>query len=134
MSQLLISVDCLFQVGAASDLEQYIHRLGRTGRAGKTGEGLLILAPWEDYFLKKLESTKVSITPMPSPKITSQGNTKVSPHLLPSLWVAVLVCSILFLSHYAGIYYIHVHSFNLEKKCYKSALDLLYLYTDHCSL
>ena len=103
MVQLLISVDCWFQVGAASDLEQYIHRLGRTGRAGKTGEGLLILAPWEDYFLKKLESTKVSITPMPSPKITSQGNTKVSPPIFLSLscLVAVLDFSILFLSQYA---------------------------------
>ena len=66
------------QVGAPSDLQQYIHRLGRTGRAGKKGEGLLILAPWEDYFLQKLESKKLPITLMPPPKLTSQAKIKVS--------------------------------------------------------
>ncbi|KAG1241231.1 hypothetical protein G6F68_016898 [Rhizopus microsporus] len=30
----------------------YIHRLGRTGRAGKSGEGVIVLAPFEKDFLK----------------------------------------------------------------------------------
>ncbi len=30
-----------------TDREQYIHRLGRTERAGKSGEGLLLLADYE---------------------------------------------------------------------------------------
>jgi ATP-dependent RNA helicase MSS116 len=40
------------QVGMATDRETYIHRLGRTGRAGKKGQGLLVLAETEKPFLK----------------------------------------------------------------------------------
>ena len=36
----------VIQVGMTSR-EQYIHRLGRTARAGKEGSGLLIVAPFE---------------------------------------------------------------------------------------
>ena len=40
------------QVGLPSAREQYIHRLGRTARAGKLGEGVLVLAPCEEFFVK----------------------------------------------------------------------------------
>ena len=40
------------QIGAPSSREQYVHRLGRTGRAGKTGRGVLLLCPYERYFVK----------------------------------------------------------------------------------
>ncbi|GBB86348.1 hypothetical protein RclHR1_12780002 [Rhizophagus clarus] len=43
-------VTMVLQIGAPSSREQYIHRLGRTGRAGKEGEGMLILAPFEKGF------------------------------------------------------------------------------------
>lgn len=42
-------------MGVPSDREQYIHRLGRTGREGKGGEGILMLAPCEEYFLNELK-------------------------------------------------------------------------------
>jgi len=54
-------------MGLPSDREQYIHRLGRTGRKGKEGEGVLLLAPWEEYFLssvKDLPITKSSLPPI----------------------------------------------------------------------
>lgn len=42
------------QVGIPSSREQYIHRLGRTARAGRTGRGLLVLMPEEQHFLRQL--------------------------------------------------------------------------------
>ena len=44
-------VTLVIQIGVPSNREQYIHRLGRTGRAGKTGQGLLMLDPAEKFFL-----------------------------------------------------------------------------------
>ncbi|KAF9577536.1 hypothetical protein BGW38_007181, partial [Lunasporangiospora selenospora] len=47
-------VSLVIQVGIPSSKEQYIHRVGRTGRAGKTGEGMLILSPLEKAFVGEL--------------------------------------------------------------------------------
>lgn len=44
-------VTLVIQMGCPSSKEQYIHRIGRTGRAGKTGEGIIILSPYEKRFL-----------------------------------------------------------------------------------
>ncbi|KAI9312652.1 P-loop containing nucleoside triphosphate hydrolase protein [Dichotomocladium elegans] len=46
-------VSLVVQVGMPSSREQYIHRLGRTGRAGKDGEGVIIIAPFETSFIKE---------------------------------------------------------------------------------
>lgn len=51
------------QVGIPSDREQYIHRLGRAGREGKEGRGILLLAPWEEYFLDELKDLPVEKFP-----------------------------------------------------------------------
>ncbi|XP_075519107.1 DEAD-box ATP-dependent RNA helicase 26-like isoform X2 [Primulina tabacum] len=56
-------VTLVVQMGVPADRQQYIHRLGRTGRKGKEGEGVLLLAPWEEFFLsdvKDLPITKAS--------------------------------------------------------------------------
>ena len=42
------------QVGVASGREQYVHRIGRTARAGKPGGGFLLLAECEAPFLTLL--------------------------------------------------------------------------------
>ena len=41
------NVSHVIQIGLPRDRESYIHRLGRTGRAGKEGEGWIILTPFE---------------------------------------------------------------------------------------
>ena len=52
-------VTAVIQFGLPSSREQYLHRLGRTGRAGKSGKGVLILAPFEQSFLKDLKDLPV---------------------------------------------------------------------------
>jgi len=52
-------------MGLPSDREQYIHRLGRTGRKGKEGEGVLLLAPWEEYFMSSVKDLPITKSPLP---------------------------------------------------------------------
>ncbi len=37
------------------ELEAYVHRIGRTGRAGNFGEAITFVTPYEDKFLKSIE-------------------------------------------------------------------------------
>lgn len=50
------------QLGLPSNSDQYIHRLGRTARAGETGRGILILSKEEEFFLK---DSKAGIATLP---------------------------------------------------------------------
>ncbi|KAF3439877.1 hypothetical protein FNV43_RR18155 [Rhamnella rubrinervis] len=59
-------VTLVIQVGLPADREQYIHRLGRTGRKGKEGQGILLLAPWEEFFLSTIKDLPISKAPVPS--------------------------------------------------------------------
>lgn len=58
------NVTHVVQVGAAQSRETYIHRLGRTGRAGKKGEGLLILPKLEEDFLEELSEHAMMASPV----------------------------------------------------------------------
>jgi superfamily II DNA/RNA helicase len=49
----------VIQVGAAPTRETYIHRLGRTGRVNKVGEGILILPEMEKEFLEELDGLDI---------------------------------------------------------------------------
>lgn len=54
------NVSHVVQVGAAPNQETYLHRLGRTGRAGRQGEGILLLTQPEVPFLHRdLEGWKI---------------------------------------------------------------------------
>jgi len=51
----------VLQFGLPESKDQYIHRLGRTGRAGKTGQGLIVLSPFESKFLSDLRGLDVPV-------------------------------------------------------------------------
>jgi len=51
----------VIQIGLPESREQYIHRLGRTARAGKKGNGLLVLFPFECTFLAELKGLEVPV-------------------------------------------------------------------------
>ncbi|KAK4782814.1 hypothetical protein SAY86_007188 [Trapa natans] len=59
-------VTLVIQMGLPSGREQYIHRLGRTGRKGKEGQGILMLAPWEEFFLSTVKDLPITEASMPS--------------------------------------------------------------------
>lgn len=49
-------------------IEDYVHRIGRTGRALQSGEAITFCAPSEEYYLKKIEKLirqKIEILPIP---------------------------------------------------------------------
>ena len=61
-------VTAVVQVGLPSDKAQYIHRLGRTARAGKSGGGYLVLADFEDFFLNELRDLPLQKRPPLAPE------------------------------------------------------------------
>ena len=55
------NVSLVIQYGSPSDRAQYVHRIGRTARAGKSGGGLLLLCPWErKYVLQMLKDLPIT--------------------------------------------------------------------------
>ena len=46
-------INLVVQIGVPSEKDQYVHRVGRTGRAGKVGEAVMILAPEEMWFVHR---------------------------------------------------------------------------------
>ena len=52
-------MDWIVQYDPPDDPKEYIHRVGRTARAGGRGHALLFLLPEELHFLKFLKHAKV---------------------------------------------------------------------------
>jgi len=53
----------VFNFDLPNDLESYVHRIGRTGRAGKTGVAISLVTPSEQFRIRKLEAfTRQQIT------------------------------------------------------------------------
>jgi ATP-dependent RNA helicase DeaD len=54
------------------DNESYVHRIGRTGRAGKEGIAILLVSPSEIYRMKRLEKIiKTTLVELPIPAFES---------------------------------------------------------------
>ena len=61
------------------DSESYIHRIGRTGRAGRKGEAILFVAPRERNMLKIIErATRQPIEAMPTPTLSDVNQARVN--------------------------------------------------------
>jgi ATP-dependent RNA helicase MSS116 len=66
-------VTAVIQVGAPTDRSQYIHRLGRTARAGKQGDGVLLLAPFDAHVLNELADLPIArVEPAPASPVLLQ--------------------------------------------------------------
>ncbi len=62
-----------------TDTEAYIHRIGRTGRAGRKGEAILFVAPRERHMLKMIErATRQNIAAMELPSADSIANQRIA--------------------------------------------------------
>lgn len=68
---LLLSPFNLFHLSCTSDTLNVLHyRLGRTARAGAAGTGIVILAEFETFFLRKREIVALSVSPHPASSTT----------------------------------------------------------------
>ena len=61
------------------DTESYVHRIGRTGRAGRNGEAILFIAPRERNMLRAIErATRQPIEPMNLPSVDSVNKLRIA--------------------------------------------------------
>lgn len=75
------------QLGLPADKDQYIHRLGRTARAGAMGRGIIVLSQAEEFFLKDSKSgiadlpihllSTSSTPPGPTSEAVQQAHTQL---------------------------------------------------------
>jgi ATP-dependent RNA helicase DeaD len=62
-----------------TDTESYVHRIGRTGRAGRTGDALSFVTPRERHLLKAIErATRQPLTQMHVPSVEDVNETRVA--------------------------------------------------------
>ncbi|SEK66069.1 ATP-dependent RNA helicase CsdA [Pseudoxanthomonas sp. GM95] len=64
------------------DTESYVHRIGRTGRAGRTGDAILFVTPREKSMLRAIErATRQPITEMQLPSVDDVNDRRVAKFL-----------------------------------------------------
>ena len=62
-----------------ADTEAYVHRIGRTGRAGRTGAAILFVTPRERHQLRAIErATRQNVQPMRLPTHDDLANRRVA--------------------------------------------------------
>ncbi len=60
------------------DTESYVHRIGRTGRAGRTGDAILFMTPREKYLLRAIEkATRQNVELMNLPSVDVVNNNRL---------------------------------------------------------
>jgi ATP-dependent RNA helicase DeaD len=61
------------------DTESYVHRIGRTGRAGKSGDAILFVAPREKrllYAIERATKQKIEVMELPSTELINEKRIK----------------------------------------------------------
>ncbi|MDN4035576.1 DEAD/DEAH box helicase [Massilia sp. YIM B02443] len=62
-----------------SDPESYTHRIGRTGRAGRSGDAILFITPRERGLLKAIErATRQPVSPLALPTIKAVNEVRIA--------------------------------------------------------
>ncbi|EQD60439.1 DEAD/DEAH box helicase domain-containing protein, partial [mine drainage metagenome] len=62
-----------------TDTESYVHRIGRTGRAGRSGDAILFVTPRERHLLRAIErATRQPITPMQLPGAEAVNDRRIA--------------------------------------------------------
>jgi len=62
-----------------TDTESYVHRIGRTGRAGRTGDAILFVTPRERHLLRAIErATRQPITQMQLPSTEAVNDSRIN--------------------------------------------------------
>ncbi|KAG2181231.1 hypothetical protein INT43_008814 [Umbelopsis isabellina] len=92
-------VTLVLQIGVPSSREQYIHRLGRTGRAGKDGEGVIVLAPFEEPFirndvadlpLERKDATAALASSEDAREVIHEAAAKLAPNFIDDAYMSFL--------------------------------------------
>jgi ATP-dependent RNA helicase DeaD len=61
------------------DSEAYVHRIGRTGRAGRSGDAILFVTPRERHLLRAIErATRQPIEPMMLPSVQAVNDRRIA--------------------------------------------------------
>lgn len=68
------NVSLVVQVGIPSSGDQYVHRVGRTARAGNEGRAIILLTQRESFFLKV--NRQLPISPYPNPNILAEAHAQ----------------------------------------------------------
>eukprot|EP00756_Hemistasia_phaeocysticola_P004405 Hpha_TRINITY_DN1278_c0_g1::TRINITY_DN1278_c0_g1_i1::g.44914::m.44914/K14776/DDX10, DBP4; ATP-dependent RNA helicase DDX10/DBP4 len=72
------AVKWVIQADCPDDVDTYIHRVGRTARAGANGASLLLLSPEEELFLKRLATKRIRLREVEiSPKYLSDATSQM---------------------------------------------------------
>ncbi|KAL4821773.1 P-loop containing nucleoside triphosphate hydrolase protein [Aspergillus spinulosporus] len=78
------NVDLVVQVGLPSNAEQYVHRVGRTARAGNDGRAVILLTEPESFFLKA--NRHLPIQPHPDASSILANATSCSPAVTQAMY------------------------------------------------
>jgi ATP-dependent RNA helicase MSS116 len=104
-------ISLVLQVGL-TDRDQYIHRLGRTARAGMEGQGILLLAEFEKPLLKELSDLPIQEMSLP---ISLNGSKTAKVLLATSRNQELMRVAEMSYQAWLGFYNTHLKRLGLDK-------------------